>query len=649
MSVVKILILVTLINIYLCQELPNIDNTILGIDLQYGQPIEYSLRNPVFSLLTYFNNKTIFIDGTEYLVPDQMLILDYQTEQQKSINEVYVSSYMATMSLSESLSYGFQPLYFNYGMFSESEQVSYFNQMFEFEASYMAMSYLRITTMKTSLQNITFADNFKKDVLSLPEYNKQTCKYYKVFFNTYGTHVIFDSIYGGIITMTTSFNMDILETKTIEQVQEEINYQFFLLTSSSSLSYYEEQQLEELNLIYTSSFQIIGGNPSIYNATNNKPWIDSIPNSPLFVGLNTKNFTEIVKLIDNNINIQNFNQALYDYLLSSLINWQFITNVPSNLLYNMKSSNLIVIDNNIYLMSLGYSYNIINNQFSKISGLPLPYFYESPSPNYCTGANDKIYCFGGYYQHPNMYFTTGQAYVYDPLALSWSELRPIPLLNDNYGLPFSFLFYWPDQYINYPVNINDEIYIIGNALVVHDLPDEFAIINFKYNITSNTYVVLDYPNNECWIAATPIVINNLIYMLGGYSTNVNGRLYSCPYESFNSNILNNPTNIMYALDTNNMTWSQLESMPVILEFFSALAINNKIYVIGGINFISREFNEYTYIYDNNSWSSTLTDDKLIGFGSYGKAFNNEFLFSVIDPYNNLGHLSMYSRSIVEFC
>lgn len=114
---------------------PNIEYMLAGLDMRYGDPLNVTLRNPIFESLSYNDGHTVTINGITHKMPDQLYVLAYPSEQKTSTTMVYYSASLVEESLFESFTIGFDCKRIN-GSFSLSEQVSYFNYMYNSQASY---------------------------------------------------------------------------------------------------------------------------------------------------------------------------------------------------------------------------------------------------------------------------------------------------------------------------------------------------------------------------------------------------------------------------------------------------------------------------------------------------------------------------------
>ena len=228
-----LIILLSICALYNCINLPNANYMICGIDLKYG--VQDAIKNPIFDQFTYQDGRTIIIQDIVYNIPDQLMVLDYPSEQQTSVNEVYTTQQYVEEATAESYSVGFNSWY-SPGMFSYSKQSLYFNEEYTMEGNYTAASSLRITTYKAGFDSeARLNDLFEYELNMLPNvYNNETRDQFYNFFDKYGTVWAKEAIFGGTEEMTTSFSISVLEEETVSVVEKQLNLQFTLLSYSSA-------------------------------------------------------------------------------------------------------------------------------------------------------------------------------------------------------------------------------------------------------------------------------------------------------------------------------------------------------------------------------------------------------------------------------
>ncbi|MDX9703583.1 MAG: kelch repeat-containing protein [Candidatus Auribacterota bacterium] len=184
---------------------------------------------------------------------------------------------------------------------------------------------------------------------------------------------------------------------------------------------------------------------------------------------------------------------------------------------------------------------------------------------------NEIYVIGGYSWNSNKSRSgAGKLEVYDYADDLWTELSPLPKKRSHTG-----------QFI-----LDGNLYVIGGFLYQGNLTNTV----FKFSIESNTWVTmkpLPLPifKPEC------VVLNNKAYIVFG-SKGGHG---------------NQQLDHTYLYEPSNDSWVAKTAMPLSVEWGTALAHNNKIYVFGGgheVGYAIHEYRREVQIYnpDNDSWS-----------------------------------------------
>lgn len=169
-----------------------------------------------------------------------------------------------------------------------------------------------------------------------------------------------------------------------------------------------------------------------------------------------------------------------------------------------------------------------------------------------------LYIIGGI--EPGSY-NKSSVLAYDPLKETWEQKATMPTAR--HGL--------------YVVAIDGYIYAIG-GFSGYGYSTEVEV----YNISTNTWTTKASMPTQRGEGGEAVVVDGNIYIIGGYGTSA--------VESYN------PT-------TN--TWTTRTSMPLAISYFSAVCINNKIYVIGGQNYATNTPLSTLYEYDpvSDTWST----------------------------------------------
>jgi N-acetylneuraminic acid mutarotase len=610
-------------------NLPNINYAGLGYNAFVGQPTLTALKYPVFSPFTYYNNQTVDIESNTFKVPDVLTCIDYPSETQKTVTQIYTSEILLQQSLYETYSYSFNP-WFSMGMFSGSEQSSYFHQVNQKNAQYTATSTLEYTVYKIWYDEKNVLDTtFQKYLTMLPStYNSTTCSYFKNFFNAFGTHFIFEAIFGGSVEAQTTFSISLLQSLTIEEIHEDIQTQF-ILSTQESLTYYEEEELTQLNAMYSSVFSLIGGNPSEFNVTQYQEWAATILSDPVIIGMELKNFTYF---LNDTEKIDALNKAMISYFYSQYLDWNNINSAPYNIIYDRPNS--IQIDNNVYFFGYPpfYRYNLIENLWYNLpSG---PYASGDIESYSCTAVSTNIYCFGGYYWPTATYLNS--ANMYNAKTNTWSTIASMPYIMD-VAITASVE--------NYPY-----VYIFGGiaSLGSSGVCDQWrnASPNLIYNTQTGTYsVIAAVP--ECLVDfSVHIVVDGIIYLFSAYECQS-----ACTYSSSGGSSTCICTAVVstsvWAYNTYNGVWTQLASMPVALRQFAVFVENNIIYTLGG--HVKEEPSPYIYAYDigENIWSTKSSNSHATQLSGFSAMYERLLFFFGCSQTSQ--ECSVQMTALEEFC
>jgi hypothetical protein len=628
---------------------PNIESIILGRNMQIGQLDDpNSIKNPIFDNLSETKHKTIALNQTTFLVPDQVIITDYQTEEHTSTNEVYTSQFVLQESMSFTYSGGYNS-WFSPCMFSQSYNSYTFHELYQMNAMIMASSYLRVTNYRASLDSeIKLNPFFEQQLLGLPDiYNETTCPHFKTFFNTFGTHYIYSCIFGGVVEMITSFSIQILQNTTIEQIEYDLNQQFFLMTQET-LTETQEQQLTQYNTVYKSTFKLIGGDPSQYNATSWQRWANTVLSDPLVVNMEIYNFTTFLhkNYTQNKQKINALNEAIKEYFYSPYKNWQNVGTVPVSLKITegKYSSELVyvVVGDEIYFptsnnYNTGYYYNMKSNLWYQMTALSV--FQEVV----CAGVTDTIYCFGTNQQN-NPY-----AQAYNTKTKIWTQITKPPV-----GYYFGGAS---------AVNVGQYIYMMGGrdgGYTYGDWCSNWTTVQepiLKYDTILDTYLDLYYHPPGGIVNYESVVIGDTIYVIGGrkaeiYSEDCSSNSIS-DSDTFCCNFWFVMSNSTLAFNTTSNTWTVLAAMPQWLYKPGVAVLGNKLYVMGGsiideyVKFypdsdfpptFKPNYNVYSYDIITDIWElindeSSVTAEMGIAFESTGFLFYMSNHIDVMSPSN----------------
>lgn len=259
------------------------------IDMTVGEPgvglydSQTALRLFIIEL-TRSGRNMVNINGVLEIVPDQVQVIADPGMQTTSTTQVYLSIYDAQKSLTQAYSMkakGFTPW-----MFGASVTVTDFKENYSEYGKFMAETSLIVTTYKGEIlpETQNFTSSWTSIVKNLPtEYNNVTCPKFKYFLNEFGTHVITSVLSGGSVYMQTTFSESLTIQKSIQTITTDISAQFYLLTSNVNLTQEQEQELEQLNAVYTSTTFLRGGDPSKFYVNQSQEWQATVPNSPILL------------------------------------------------------------------------------------------------------------------------------------------------------------------------------------------------------------------------------------------------------------------------------------------------------------------------------------------------------------------------------
>lgn len=151
--------------------------------------------------------------------------------------------------------------------------------------------------------------------------------------------------------------------------------------------------------------------------------------------------------------------------------------------------------------------------------------------------NNRIYVFGGW----NDTVAVNTAEEYDPATDTWTTKTPMPTARDSFAA----------------VQVNDKIYVIGGWT-----ESGFIGTVEEYDPAADTWTTkTPMPTARCFFGAA--AVNNKIYIFGGVDE------------------ADNVLNIVEEYDPATDTWATKTPMPTARYRFSASALDDKIYTIGG--------------------------------------------------------------------
>jgi hypothetical protein len=245
-------------------NLPNVKFLGYSFDAREGLPIISALRTPLISF-TYQQGRTASIMGQVYSIPDQITVPTPVSSNQNAVSvQLFTSLQYVEADLYSLQTYSYQNTSspFINGMYGQSGQWVQFNSTSG--KNYTASTNLPVYSWATGLigcQMLT--SNFLDDLAALPtEFNSSTCPAFKKFLSIYGTHFINQTSFGGVVAMSSSYSSSHYNSVSPANVSSDLEQQFLLLTQSTPLNADQSQELSNLNHLYTSTVQLVGGQPS---------------------------------------------------------------------------------------------------------------------------------------------------------------------------------------------------------------------------------------------------------------------------------------------------------------------------------------------------------------------------------------------------
>ena len=570
-------IFVLLVGIGFCSntQLPNIYQLGCGYNSLGGQPVIEALRLPITEL-TYSMNKTIFIAGTGYTIPDQVYVISDPTTDSESTAELYTSVESVEQSLLGSLTAGFSlPLHIP-GMFSISTQATFFTSKSTQSASYTAFTNLRVKSWKAVMLSATpsLSPNFLQTLSTLPTtFNSTSCPSFKQFINLYGTHCLYQVLFGGSVSMTSSFSISHYSSSTAESIELDLNTQFFLLTFGGTLSSSQQQQLSSLNAIYSSSINLVGGNPSFYQPSEWTQWANTVPSNPIPVSMDMRLIADIVP---SSYQLKTaLTDAIEAYLASQqpVDYWSPAPVFPENCF----SSSAATIDDQVYVVG-GECGNAVNylfkldshsNTWQREANVPVNIYSATAS-----ALNDTLYLVGGYtcsIGSTSCNTVSAKMYAYNVHFNTWTSLPSMPTARSN---------------LNSAI-VGNILYVIGGYSGIISSGSYVYLSTVEaYNIYTgqwSTKTSMPVPRGNFGLA----VVGEKIYVYGGYKGCGLPNIYS--------------STIVY--DTTTNLWSTVASMPISVVGNSGASVDGIIYSIGGSTNCQDIINTVlAYDPQSNTWS-----------------------------------------------
>jgi N-acetylneuraminic acid mutarotase len=238
---------------------------------------------------------------------------------------------------------------------------------------------------------------------------------------------------------------------------------------------------------------------------------------------------------------------------------------------------ITVYQNKIYIIggSVGYGYVGNNEVYDPVSNT-----WETktsmPTPRADLSANlvnDKIYLIGGkkYSSITPFFNETNINEVYDPANDSWSTKTPVPTAVQGYA---SAVF-------------NDKIYVMGGSL---------RSLSLENTLTTDANQVFD-PENDSWSLSA-----NLPHAVSyGAAGTTEGYLAPARIYYIGGHSVGKFTGQTQAYNSENNSWSIVESMPTSRAYLGIVVVNDVLYAIGG--------------FDGTNWLNVNEQYKPFGYGT----------------------------------
>jgi hypothetical protein len=611
----KILIFLLLLAVTLAKRtyLPNV---YVGytIDMTQGEPgtglsdPQSALKLPIIELTRSGRNQ-IYINGVLEIVPDQIIAIADPGMQTTSETEVYLSVFDVQKELSEAYSLSAKGMVYPW-MFGASATVTDFKEYYKESAKLMAETTLIVTTYKAQIlpESQNYTQNWLSNTKNLPtEYNSNTCPKFKYFLSEYGTHMITQVLSGGSVFMQTTFSETLTVQKSVKQISEDISTQFFFLTSSVKLTEQQEEELEQLNAIYTSTVSLKGGDSSKFYVNETQEWQATVPISPILlkyeiiplyklVSKSQQNALELATAayFGSTITPGWKDESPYDFPVSYLTccnynEYVYCTGGGTNMVlmydpstsmwikkasmqYVKSQAGLLCIPSLGKIVSIGGAnypdnllnvevYDVVGNFWSNIANLPVPYY---------TNSNDNIIYHNGLIyvlvSSYNLENNTFSQLTYSFVTNEWSFLS---LYIDAGGtIPNPF----PGISCSFYINKDTVISLMDQEGLTYN----FIFLNFTVGIVQYYSILTPGPFTE----NGPITqIGNNVYVLGGY---------------YNWGAAQSSQVWKYNILTNN--WSLVTSLPFSLPYygFSFATTGTNIHIVGGVQDHYNQASHYVY-------------------------------------------------------
>lgn len=385
--------------------------------------------------------------------------------------------------------------------------------------------------------------------------------------------------------MQSSYSQSVYTKRTASGVSSDLALQFGLSTSSTNPAT-QQQQLDQLNAIYTSRIQLTGGSsPGSYQPDQWPTWANTVPTNPIPTSMLLVPHS-LVSLVTS-VQQQALTQALSNYLAAGT----FIQpmSIPLNYFGGVEIGSLIytlggncgALPGSHQQTSSVFTYSAESNSWSSI--LPLPKALDELSS---VVLNDRIFVMGGDStggtsnsvfsynpQNPEWLFEISMPYAVQNLASATAGSGQQSMIVSFGGWDGSQIQNLAMSYIpgsnwqilpSMPtarekataVTVGNKTYVIG----VWSGSQYLATVEFLSieNFSWGTAPSLITPR----VGAASLYFNNSIYVIGGESSQ--GILNSVEIYDFQTD-----------------SWHSASPMQVPRAYFTAQILNGLIYAVGG--------------------------------------------------------------------
>lgn len=570
-------------------KLPNSEYIGYSYDVRVGQPIQQALRQPVIQL-TWSQRNTIYINGTNYLIPLESTVISDPGFDQESYTDLFQEEYQSEQQLSITLSFKIGSRWCLPGMFKESTQITFFSSQSQTYDNFTAFTNLRVKSYSQELlpQQFNLTKNFITDRALLPKvYNATTCPQWKEFIKIYGTNVTTAALQGGVVQMTTSFSKSLLNFFTEEEITEQISYQFTLLKTTGTLSATQQQDLTILNQRYISKIQLVGGIPGAFtNASDWESWANTVFNNPDAIQID---LLPMSKFMIDAEQEQGCNMACAAYFASSIENqWIYKQAMPAN---DYMISSSASTDDYVYAIGVNLptvnevlQYSPQNNRWTSIPNIP------TARTEYSTvSLNNSFYVIGGVIYSASNYYAVNNVERFDSTYQEWYTSAPL-----NYA-----------RFNAYTFAYNNSIYVVGGCYYTPG--DVWATCDS--NGTDILPTEIYDPVTNTWTINYDIFPQGSVYAYNDEAMSgifvKDNKVYVVLVSAWGSN---DPYIQIYFYCGNNNNFimcGQTSYGPGYLEYNSMTAIlDNEIYVMGGCN--ENVYQTYNNVYSYNIQTGVWT-------------------------------------------